>query len=73
MLDVDKFHRNGRTFNEGKDQELLIRFKTHSAKEAFYRGRKTLPPARRGIKIRPSLSRKQQKLLKEAESLVQCV
>ena len=38
--DIDKFHRNGRTYNNGKDQEILIRFKSHSAKEAFYRGRK---------------------------------
>ena len=70
-LDIDKFHRNGRTFNNGKDQEILIRFKSHSAKEAFYRARKTLPPARRGVKIRPSLSENQKKLLKEAETLVE--
>ena len=68
--DIDKFHRNGRTFNNGKDQEILIRFKSHSAKEAFYRGRKTLPPARKGVKIRPSLSTNQQNLLREAQTLV---
>ena len=70
-MDIDKFHRNGRTYNNGKDQEILIRFKSHSAKEAFYRGRKTLPPARRGVKIRPSLSNNQRILLKEAEALVE--
>ena len=68
--DIDKFHRNGRTYNNGKDQEILIRFKSHSAKEAFYRGRKTLPPARKEVKIRPSLSTNQQNLLKEAQDLV---
>lgn len=69
--DIDKFHRNGRAYNNGKDQEILIRFKSHSAKEAFYRGRKTLPPTRRGVKIRPSLSLGQKNLLEEAEALVE--
>ena len=44
--DIDKFHRNGRLFN-GKDQEIIIRFKSHAAKEAFYRARKNLPPSRK--------------------------
>ena len=69
--DIDKFHRNGRTFNNGKDQEILIRFKSHAAKEAFYRGRKSLPPTRRGVKIRPSLSMNQKNLLKDAEKIVE--
>ena len=40
MLDVDKYHRNGPT-KEGK-QELIIRFKSHFAKEQFYKSRKSL-------------------------------
>ena len=72
--DIDKFHRNGRVTNNGKDQEILIRFKSHSAKEAFYRGRKTLPPTFNNgwkVKIRPSLSANQENLLKEAKSTVE--
>ena len=68
--DIDKFHRNGPVF-EGNRQEVILRFKSHSAKEAFYRGRKTLPPASRAIKIKPSLSPHQRKLLREAEALIE--
>ena len=38
MEDVDKFHRNGP--NRDGEQEVIVRFKSHSAKEAFYRKRK---------------------------------
>ena len=68
--DIDKFHRNGRVHN-GNEQEIIVRFKSHAAKEAFYRARKTLPPSRRGIKIRPSLSPNQKNLLRDAQSLVE--
>ena len=71
VADIDKFHRNGRSYNNGKNQEILLRFKSHSAKEAFYRGRKTLPPTRRNVKIRPSLSAYQKNLLDEAETIVE--
>ena len=68
--DIDKFHRNGRLFN-GKDQEIIIRFKSHAAKEAFYRARKNLPPSRKSVKIRPSLSTNQKNLLRDSQSWVE--
>ena len=68
-LDIDKFHRNGRVYNE-KNQDIILRFKSHAAKEAFYKARKTLPPARNNVKIRPSLSPSQKKLLQEANALI---
>ena len=68
--DIDKFHRNGRVTN-GNEQEILIRFKSHAAKESFYRARKTLPPAMKEVKIRPSLSRHQNDLLREAIDTVE--
>ena len=68
--DIDKFHRNGRLTN-GKDQEIIIRFKSHSAKEAFYKARKNLVPARNVVKIRPSLSLNQINLLRDAKSAVE--
>ena len=55
----------------GNEQETIIRFKSHAAKEAFYRARKTLPPSRRNIKIRPSLSLNQKNLLRDAQTLVE--
>ena len=67
--DIDKFHRNGRL--DGKEQEIIIRFKSHSAKEAFYKARKTLPPSRKSVKIRPSLSNNQINLLRDAISVVE--
>ena len=68
--DIDKFHRNGRVTN-GNEQEILIRFKSHAAKESFYRARKNLPPSMREVKIRPSLSRHQSDLLREAKDTVE--
>ena len=68
--DIDKFHRNGRLYN-GKDQEIIIRFKSHAAKEAFYRARKNLPPSRKAVKIRPSLSPNQKTLLRDAQAWVE--
>ena len=68
--DIDKFHRNGRVTN-GNEQEILIRFKSHAAKESFYRARKTLPPSMKEVKIRPSLSRHQNDLLREAIDTVE--
>ena len=68
-VDIDKFHRNGPVF-EGNKQDVILRFKSHSSKVAFYRGRKTLPPESRAIRIKPSLSPNQRKLLREAEALI---
>ena len=64
MVDVDKFHRNG-PLKEGK-QDLIIRFKSHSAKEQFYKNRKSLGEESR-VKIRPSLSPRNKTLLHKAE------
>ena len=64
MMDVDKFHRNGPA--RGKEQDVIIRFKSHSAKESFYRNRKSLDDEL-GIKIKPSLSPNSQNLLRQAQ------
>ena len=66
MADVDKFHRNGR--REDNTQDLIIRFKSHSAKEDFYNNRKTNTNHR--IKIQPSLSPHNAKLLQEARDVL---
>ena len=64
--DIDKLHRNGPA--RGKDQEVIVRFKSHSAKETFYKNRSKLND--RQIKIRPSLSPHNKTLLHEARELV---
>ena len=66
--DIDKFHRNGR--RNGKEQDIIIRFKSHSAKEAFYKARKNLPKTS-NVKIRPSLSNNQVNLLRDAQAVVE--
>ena len=66
LADIDKFHRNGPRFDN--QQDLLIRFKSHSAKENFYRARKTIK--RRGVKVQPSLSAETKSLLNDAKDLV---
>ena len=48
-----------------------MRFKSHSAKEDFYKGRKSLGAHRRGIKIRPSLSPAQKTLLTDANAFLE--
>ena len=68
--DIDKFHRNGR-MHDDKKQDIIIRFKSHAAKEAFYKARKSLPPTRNNTKIRPSLSPNQKTLLHEAQSVIE--
>ena len=65
--DIDKYHRNGPRF-ESK-QDILIRFKSHSAKENFYRARKSIK--RREFKIQPSLSAETKNLLDEAKESVE--
>ena len=65
MDDVDKFHRNGRVRN-GK-QEVIIRFKSHSAKEAFYKAREE----QENVMIYPSLSKKRLNLLHEARDMME--
>lgn len=65
--DIDKFHRNGP--REGGNQDIIIRFKSHSAKEAVYKNRKSIQePAR--IKIQPSLSSERKKVLNSANDAI---
>ena len=64
--DVDKFHRNGR--RKGSEQDVIIRFKSHSAKEDFYKKRKTIKI--RGVKVQPSLSLEKKKMLEAAKEQV---
>ena len=64
--DIDKLHRNGPA--KGKDQEVIVRFKSHSAKETLYKNRSNLND--RNIKIKPSLSPHNKSLLRDAQELV---
>ena len=61
MDDVDKFHRNGPI--KGNDQDIILRFKYHSAKETFYKGRKNI--RRNFVKIHPSMTDANRKLLED--------
>jgi hypothetical protein len=67
MVDVDKFHRNGQ--KDGDNQDIIIRFKSHSAKEEFYAKLKTIPSSSR-IKVQPSLSPETKKLLSASSDYV---
>ena len=67
MDDVDKYHRNG-PLREGK-QDIIIRFKAHSSKELVYKGRKKVRSP--DIKIRPSLSEANRRLLDNARNHLQ--
>ena len=60
MDDVDKFHRNGPI--KDNQQEVIVRFKSHSAKEIVYRKRKSV----RNVKIQPSLTPDNKVLLEQA-------
>ena len=63
--DVDKYHRNGK--REGIKQDIIIRFKWHSAKEDFFKHRKSIPRVNSGqIKIQPQLNSERKKLLAES-------
>ena len=68
LEDVDKFHRNGPVYKEN-NQDLIIRFKSHFAKEQFYNSRKNIPPNKK-IKIQPSLSPERKNLLDDAREQV---
>ena len=69
LNDIDKFHRDGE--KNGDKQDIILRFKSHSAKEAFYKARATIPRVQeRKIKVQPSLSAERKKLLSEASELI---
>ena len=63
---MDKFHRIGPT-HEDNEQDMIVKFKSHSAKEEFFNCRKNI---RRGIKVKPSLTPDRRKLLKEADDFI---
>ena len=65
--DVDKLHRNGPRY-EGK-QDVIVRFKSHSAKESFYKKRKTIKRPR--VKIQPSLCDRRRKLWNDSNELIE--
>ena len=64
MADINKVHRNGPA--KGAEQDVILRFKSHSAKESFYKARKSLGVNRRDVKVRPSLAPAQKTLLNDA-------
>ena len=66
--DVDKFHRDGPLF--GSTQDVIVRFQSHAAKEAFYKKRKDITGENERLKIRPSLTMGTKKLLDEANAAV---
>ena len=70
IADVDKFHRNGPS--KGPDQEVIVRFRSHSAKEKFYKARKNLGEDSE-IKIRPSLSPNSKHLLNQARDAMKTI
>ena len=61
--DVDKFHRDGPL--HGPNQDVIVRFRSHAAKEAFYKKRKDIAGENEHLKIRPSLTDATRRLLKE--------
>ena len=67
--DIDKYHRNGK--REGNKQDIIIRFKWHSAKEDFFKHRKSIPRVNSGqIKIQPHLNSEKKKLLAESKDTI---
>ena len=65
LCDVDKLHRNGP--RQGNQQDIIVRFKTHEAKESFYKKRKNI---KKEVWVKPSLSHHNSKLLKDAKELI---
>ena len=57
MEDVGKLHRVGPP-KQGK-QDIIVRFKSHTAKENFFKRKKCI----KNIKVRPSLAPERRKLL----------
>ena len=64
--DVDKCHRNGQI--KDNEQEVIVRFKSHTAKESFYEKRKEIP--NKSIKIQPSLTAESKSLLEQAREQI---
>ena len=66
LHDVDKFHRDGPTY-DGFKQDIIVRFKSHAAKESVYRARKSTTGR---VRIRPSLTKSNKILLDEARNVL---
>ena len=67
--EIDKFHRDGE--RDGDKQDLIIRFKSHFAKEAFYKARGSMARVKsKNIKVQPSLSTARKKLLGQATEYI---
>ena len=64
--DVDKFHWVGLVKKD--QQDMVIRFKSHSAKENFYIKRKQI--RNKNIKIKPSLAPARRELLYDARDVI---
>ena len=67
FTEVDKFHRNGRRTD--KERDIIIRFKSHSAKELFYKSRKTI--TNKKLKVQPSLSPERKRLLEASREMLE--
>ena len=65
---IDKLHEMGNN-NRNSIQSIIIKFKGHSFKEKIYKGRKNI--GNRKIKLRPSLTKRRQDLLEEANRKIQ--
>ena len=65
--DIDKFHRDGA--QNGQNQDVILRFKSHTAKEIFYANRKQIA-GNESLKIRPSLTEMTKGLLNEANDAI---
>ena len=63
--DVDKFHRDGPS-----NQDVIIRFKTHTAKERFYENRKKIT-GYTYMKVCPLLTEGTKNLLNMASEAIQ--
>ena len=63
---MDKYHRIGPP-KENDVQDIIVRFKSHTAKENFFIKRKNI---KKKVKIRPSLAPDRKELLEEAVNMV---
>ena len=66
--DIDKLHRVGKikTVDGKKQQNIIVRFKTHFSRYAVYNERKKA----KSVKIVPNLNQRRRSLLYEASKLV---
>ena len=62
---IDKLHPIGEI--RGNKQKIIIRFKSHSSRYNLYRNKKKLPS---NIKVSPSLTKRRQKILSEANEMI---